>query len=230
MNRAIKKFIIVLQLLFMFFLSSYAQKYTLFTGLSGSLGGNVYHFNPSSIFTYADFKPTAAYSVSPEIGYYFEDNLFFKSGLMYAVEGYSIAYNYIIQDDNDPSIPDETTITISSLRVPIYVGIDIYNGRNLRFNPSLGIEPQFVLNTNESTRFINGSTKSSNIIQDNLNNFLIDIMLDISMEYKFNEIFSLSLIPFIGKGILKLDNEYMSSGKFRYGLQLGLVYNVKKLH
>jgi hypothetical protein len=198
--------------------------------LSGSLEGNVYHFNPSSIFTYADFKPLAAYSVSPEIGYYFEDNLFFKSGLMYAVEGYSIAYNIIVQDDNDPLIPDETTITISSLRVPVYVGIDIYNGRNLRFNPSLGVEPQFVLNTNESTRFINGSTKSSNIIQDNLNNFIIDIVLDISMEYKFNEIFSLSLIPFIGKGILKLDTEYMSSGKFRYGLQLGLVYNVKKLH
>jgi hypothetical protein len=198
--------------------------------LSGSLGGNVYHFNPSSISTYVDFKPMAAYSVSPEIGYYFEDNLFFKSGLMYAVEGYSIAYNIIVQDDNDPLIPDETTITISSLRVPVYVGIDIYNGRNLRFNPSLGVEPQFVLNTNESTRFITGAKNATQIIQDDLNSFLVDIILDISMEYKFNEIFSLSLIPFIGKGILKLDTEYMSSGKFRYGLQLGLVYNVKKLH
>ncbi len=225
-----KKFAALLHLIFILCFTSFAQKYTLFTGLSGSLSGNNYHFNASSIFTYADFKPMAAYSIGIDGGYYFEDNLYFKSGLIYGTEGYTITYNFIVQDDNDPLIQDEIKLSIASLRMPIHAGIDIYNGRKIKLNPSLGLEPQFVVNTNETTHFINGSEKLTTNFTDDLNTFLVDIILDIGMEYKFNERFNLSFIPFIGKGIIRLDNDFMKSGKFRYGLQMGLIYNVKKLH
>ncbi len=83
-----KKIIVFSHLIFIFCFTSYAQKYTLFTGLSGSLSGNGYHFNASSIFTYADFKPMAAYSTGIDGGYYFEDNLFFNryyTGYQYGI-------------------------------------------------------------------------------------------------------------------------------------------------
>lgn len=127
-------------------------------------------------------------------------------------------------DEGDPLIPRQSDLTISYLRIPLKAGIQIFDYGKLNFNPSIGLNTAFQVNSNEMTTYEDDAKRESYILTRGLNKTQLGLNIDLEFEFNVNENLSFKFIPYISKGLNKLNDNAMSSGQFSYGGQLGVFY------
>lgn len=201
---------------------SIGQEKRVSIGLASSIEFNDYNFEESG----STYNSTIGYSIGFDLQYLVFDKLLLKSGINYSTQGYELKHGYIFHDTEDPFIPRESKLKVSCLRIPIMVGYQIYQTGKISFAPSIGLRFGFQINENESTIFEDNSERETTFLTDDLNKNQILANLNLAFNYNLNGNFKISIEPFIGKALIRLNENTMSSGQFSYGGFLGLYYRL----
>lgn len=203
--------------------SAQEKKFSL--GIEGSIDGIEYQFLETDINSNYEYNSNIAYSFGIGIKYRVVEKLSLKTGILYSEQGYNLSYNYVFMNSGDPSIPRESELSVSYIRIPIMIGYEIFDNEKFRFNPSIGMDLNFLANDTEVTTFEDGNKSNTNYQNQNLNSVLALLKLNFGLEYFIGNQIEVGLSPFIGKGLNKMDSESMKSGQLSYGISLGLFYN-----
>jgi len=196
-----------------------AQDSKLSLGLQSSIDLNRYYFKDVG-FDY-EYNPNLGYSFGLVIQYFVFDKAFINSGLNFTSQGYKLKYNMIVREPGDPAIPRESDFNVSYLKIPIAFGYTIVNKEAFRFNPSVGIDLNFLISDKENTIYEDDSERESDYLNQNINKTPVNLSVNFGLEYHINQKFKILLEPYVAKGLNKLDNEAMKTGQISYGAVLG---------
>lgn len=194
--------------------------------MHGSTGKNRYFVNPDFSNTIS-YKSTISNSLGVQIGILIKDRYLFKSGVSLSWYGYSIHYNWIVMEPNDPAIPNNTRLNSSHIKIPVLIGYRFNLNKRLSIYPETGINFSFIYNVAEESTYGDDSNRESNYLERNMSTFLIEPNLKVCFGYNLNNNWSFSIEPYIGKFITKFDKLYMSSGHLSYGIAAGINYLIK---
>jgi hypothetical protein len=198
------------------------QENKLSVGLISSIGSNKFYFKETG-FNY-EYKSDLEFSFGIGFHYYVLKKVFINTGIAYLTNGYHLKYNYVFRDPGDPLIPRQSDLIVKYLKVPIIIGVQLFETQRIRFNPSLGINLFFKTNETGTTVYEDNTERDSELISQDLNKTIVLLNLGFGLEYYLNERFTIGFEPYLGKGLNRLADKSMSSGQFSYGGILGIFY------
>jgi len=210
-------------LLFAALTSLFGQNNNLSIGFVSSLEMNKYNYANSSLTDY-EYDPHLAYSAGLGLQYKFNKKFVLKSGLTYYSQGYQVTFNYNLTSGIDKPVQSE--LSISYLRIPFSIGLQLIEIGLVKFKPSLGATAGFQINTDEHTLFSDNSEKPTTFVGNSLNTTLISILLDLEFELRISRASKLSVVPFFSKAITKTHPLAMRSGQQIYGVTIGLYFDI----
>jgi opacity protein-like surface antigen len=193
-------------------------------GLIGSLESNKYDFISTSLTENYDYEASIGYSCGIGAKYNLTEKLFLKSGLLLYSHGYSIKYNYVFMDEGDPLIPRQSDLRVTYFRIPLKVGFQVLNFGKFSFNPAVGLNTAFQISIYEKTTYEDNAQRESTILSADLNKTQLGINIDLGVEYELSQNMNLTIIPYLAKGLNKLDDNGMETGQISIGGKFGLYY------
>jgi len=192
----------------------------------GSIGNNSYFVNPDFSNTIS-YKSSISNSLGVRIGILIKDRYLFKSGVSLSWYGYSINYNWIVMEPNDPAIPNITRLNASFIDIPVLIGYGFNLNNRLSIYPEIGINFSLLYNVAEESTYGADSNRESNYLERNMSAFFIEPNLKVCFGYNLNNNWSFGIEPYIGKFITKFDKLYMGSGHLSYGISVSINYLIE---
>lgn len=133
------------------------------TGLFFSYSGDFNHFH----FTERDIafqKYRTQWNESFGLGGYviLTPRIYISLGLGYSTKDFSLEYNYMVLDPDDPfPIPDKTLVELRYLEIPLTIGYDIYSRRQYSLWVATAFFPSFLVDEDENTAYKNQSNQNT---------------------------------------------------------------------
>lgn len=205
---------------------SFGQENKFSIGILGSFDKFDYDFKPITGFNH-EYNINSAYSLGLNVKYNFAERLFAKGATQYSKRGYQLDYDYNFMDPGDPYIPRETTIKLSYIGIPIFIGYNLYNGERFKIAPSVGLVSEFLISDTETSVFEDNSERESEFLNQDLNKFLISSQLNLAFDYHFSDKIFLSLEPYVGIGFNAIDEDKIKSNSISYGGIFSINYKLK---
>lgn len=220
----------VLTILYLICFVGFAQENKFSLGVVGAYDN--YSLNVKNNFGFGhEYTPTLAYSLGLQVQYNFNEKLFLQSGVLYAVKGYEVEYNFIAIDPVylDPAIPQSAAVTFKNIAAPVLFGIYIKSSEKFKISTAIGMFSEYTINTTETSVY-NGVEKSSKQLSNYMGSLFFSGQFNLGAEYHFSKKLYVNLTPYYRYRINKfgVGNGEMEFNRSSFGGFIGLNYKFIK--
>lgn len=220
------KRLIIINIVLLLSIISFGQENKLSIGVFSSLCKYEFDFK-HDIGAYSNYEINSSYGVGLNVKWNFSERFYTKGVIQYAERGYNLEYDFNLMESGDPLIPRKTTIDLYYLGIPLFLGYDLYNGDKFKIAPSLGVINELLIGDNETSIFEDNSERESEILNQNLNKYLLSSQLNLAFEYHLSNKLFFNLEPFVRISFTSIDDVMVESNIFSYGGTLSINYKLK---